>query len=214
MDRLRILPYNARWVNNPVEVQAKIMDIHQRMFVFQDDPYFKDKVLKNWGNALVTATLHALHVFLSGLPRDPEDPTRPLKLESIKPPKVVVDATNAKIAKENPVLMFIKDYMATTTGECVRVDIAFAQFHQFGKNENSLRIKYMDRGKFEEAFLKENIDVDRDENGVNRFKGYKMVRDVPNLDGGGVRVGDGASYIPGPAEPLPKRSRGESDEFY
>ena len=216
MDRLRILPYNARWVNNPAEVQSKIMDVHQRMFVFQDDPYFKDKILKNWGNALVTAGLHALHVFMSALPRDPEDPTRPLKLESIKPPKVVVDATNAKIAKENPVLMFIKDYMGTTAGECVRVDVAFTQFQQFGKNENSFRIKYMDRGKFEEAFLKENIDVDRDANGVNRFKGYKMVKDVPILDivGGGGVVSDGHSYVPGPAEPLAKRHRDEDDAFY
>jgi hypothetical protein len=74
----------------------------------------------------------------------------------------------------------------------------------------------MDRGKFEEAFLKENIDVDRDVNGVNRFKGYKMVKEVPILDmvGGGGGVCEGNSYVPGPAEPLAKRHRDENDVFY
>jgi hypothetical protein len=212
MDRLRILPYNARWVANPSEIQSKMTDIHQKMFVFQDNPIFKDKILKTWGNAMVTKCLKELHLFLAKLPCDPEHPNTPLRLESIKPPKVVRDYTRSKIEHEHPVLEFINTYMATTTilEEYVSVDVAFSQFQRFGRNENSMKIKSMHRSAFQEALLREDVDVTRKDDGVNCFKGYKMLKEVPNLDREPV-VCEGAEYVPGPAN---KRQRDENDSFY
>jgi hypothetical protein len=213
---LRILPYNDRWVPNPAEVQAKLTDIHQKMYVFQDNPIFKDKILKNWGNAMVTKCLHELHLFLCRLPRDPEHPEQPLRLDSIKPPKVVRDFTKAKIEKEHPVLDFVHHYMTNTSqpAKFVTVEVAFSQFQQFGRNENSLKIKAMQRANFQEALQKVDIDTVRDDHsGENVFVGWMMSKDVPNLDGHGFPQSSGHNingfdYVP----PSPKRQRLEDDD--
>jgi len=186
MDRLRILPYNARWVPNPAEVKAGMTDIAQAMWVFKEDPKFKDDILAHWGDAMTTRCLYALHLFLAGMPRDPDDPTRPSRMHSIPQPRVVVDTTRAVIERQHPVLSFVRAYMTKTNSavitDHVTVELAFKHFQQFGKNENSMKIRNMPRTTFQEQLLKIDIDVHRDDaSGNTHFKNYVMSKDVPIL---------------------------------
>jgi len=191
MDRLRILPYNARWVANPAEVKAGMTDLKQSLWVFKEDAKFKDGVLAHWGSAMVTSCLFALYTFLSNLKlRDPDNISRPLTLESIPPPRVVVDTTRAVKEQQHPVLCFVRTYMTKSSSSVitdhVTVDAAFKQFQQFGRNENSQKIKNMPRSTFQEQLLKIDIDVHRDEaTGNTHFKNYAMSKDVPILQGTG-----------------------------
>lgn len=215
MDRLRILPYNARWVSNPSDVQSKMNDISQSMWVFQDDPFFKEKKLNKWTSAMTTKCLYELHCFLKSLPSDPEDPSRPAKLQRIPVPQSIVKFTKEKIAKEHPVLSFITTYMGITSElkDFATVELVFSQFMRFGKNENSSRIRHMPRPVFQEAMLKEDIDVIRGEDGINRFNGWKMVKDVPNLDKDDLDADalHNSFYVPPPIQPDFKRARHNDD---
>jgi len=185
MNRMKILPYNAQWVQNPADVKSKMTDVFQAMWVFQDDPYFKDKVLKSWTGAMATCCLYELHLFMKSLPRDPDHPTRPIKLSTIPVPSNVRRATLALVEKEHPVLAFISMYMKKISSmkveDYVTVEYAFTSFQRFGKNENSMKIKYMNRTIFQDALLKEHIEVLQD-GAAPVFKFYAMAKDVPNLE--------------------------------
>lgn len=210
MDRCRVLPYNARWVRNPAEVVASITDLRQKMWVFQDNPYFKEKTLDSWGSAMATKCLYELHLFIKSLPRDIENPTRPAKLESLPIPACVKRATKATIEREHPVIGFLNNFMGQDeSGDInsyVTVDFAFAQFQRFGKNENSKKLTNLNRMSFQEALEKESIEVMQDDGGVYRFKGWKMIKEVPLPDAAGTPAPDGSFYIP------QKRPRDE-DEY-
>ena len=219
MDRLRILPYSAMWVNDPEEAKAKMTDVSKKMWVFKNDSYFKEKVLSMWGDAMVTTCIYALHLFFAGLPRDPDNVQRPLKLETIKAPPAVVAFTKEVIARENPVAMFVQKFMATTKGdeEWALLDNVFANYQRLGRNVNSTRMKNMDRSKFTETLLKQGVYVVEDENFVSRVSGYKMAREVPILcasDANGAAV-EGLSYIPGPYDNAvaESRKRVRNDEY-
>ena len=200
MTRLKMLPYDAQWVSNPAAVK-KTMPFPHNQFIFQDDPYFKDKTLKSWGSAFVTKCLHELHLFFAALPRDPEDPTRPLKLETFPVPPRVRDFTQTKVEKEHPVLSFIKRFLAVTPleDEGTDVDVVFQNFRQLGRNENNMRIKHMAQSQFIESLQKEFIETSVDDEGVNRLCGYKLIKEVPVKD---TRVD-----VPSFYEPAPKRAR-------
>jgi len=222
MDRLRILPYNARWVPNPAEVKAGMTDLKQSLWVFKEDAKFKDDVLAHWGSAMVTRCLYALHMFLLNLkPRDPDDINRPLSLPSIPPPRVVVDTTRIVKEQQHPVLSFVRTYMATTSSSAisdhVTVEAAFKQFQQFGRNENSQKIRSMPRSTFQEQLLKIDIDVHRDEaTGNTHFKNYAMSKDVPILQGTGNDsfAMDPPSYNPPPANNKRYRDHDGDDDAY
>ena len=216
MDRLRVLPYNARWVPNPVEVKAKMTDMTTAMWVFKDDPYFKEKMLQTWGDALVTKCLYELHLFLLSLPRCPENPHRPSKLEIIPVPEVVKKATRDCIEREHPVLNFIRTYMAPTSSvdisDYVLVEICFSMFVRYGKNENNSKIKYMNRSIFQEDLLRQNITVVKNVGGYSFFKGYRMTKEVPFLHVGPdapISADGGNSYVPphivAPSSPPPSK---------
>ena len=209
MDRMRILPYNARWVRNPAAVIAQMSDLPSTMYVFRDDPYFKEKTLKNWGNAMVTASLHALHVFLANLKRDPDNLTRPLKLETFPVPKCVAKATKENIEREHPVLNFVRMYMGRTASsdvaDYVTVEFCFGAYQRFGKNENSGKIKYTNRTSFQEDMLKMDFSVIRGDDEVYRFKGWKMTKEVPNLDSSDL-VDVGSFYQPAHVAPGDQRA--------
>ena len=209
MDRLVMLPYNARWVPDPQAIKAKLPDLSQREWIFQDDPYFKEKKLQKWTSAMVTKCLYELHLFFSSMQRDDDNPDRPAKLQRIPVPKSIQRFTRETIEHEHPVLIFIRTYMKQTSvvGEYVTVEYAFSQFMRFGKNENSIRIRHMNRSSFQQAMLKEDMDVSRDDNGVSVFKGWKMKMDVPVLEqnGSDAPAAEGFFYQPPPAEPPAKR---------
>jgi hypothetical protein len=209
MDRMRILPYNARWVQNPAAVIAQMSDLPSTMYVFKDDPYFKEKTLKNWGNAMVTASLHALHVFLGNLKRDPDNLTRPLKLETFPVPECVLKATKENIEREHPVLNFVRMYMGRTASsdvaDYVTVEFCFVSYQRFGKNENSGKIKFTNRSSFQEDMLKMNFSVIRGDDDTYRFQGWKMTKVVPNLDSSDL-VDVGSFYQPAPVDPGDQRA--------
>lgn len=217
MDRCRVLPYNARWVRNPAEVIATMTDLTQKMWVFQDNPYFKEKTLDSWGNAMVTKCLYQLHLFLKDLPRDPENPTRPMKLESIPVPPCVKKATKFTIEREHPVMGFLNNYMGQedsgNVDAYVTVEYAFAQFQRFGKNENSKKLTSLNRVSFQEALEKENIEVMQDAEGIYRFKGWKMTKEVVLVENSSSSslAQEGSFYIPGPAQ---KRARIDDEYEY
>lgn len=197
MNRMRILPYNAQWVAHPAEIKAQMTDTFQKMWVFQDDPYFKDKTLKSWTHAMLTSTLYALHKFLRSMEPDPEDPSKPNKLSVIPVPRAVQKATAEKIEHEQPILEFIKTYMGSTksthTCDYVTVEKAFRAYAQFGKNVNSLKIKHMNRAAFQEALLQHHIETIITDDGLV-FQFYKMIKEVPNYDP--AVSADGAVYVP------------------
>jgi hypothetical protein len=213
MDRCQVLPYNARWVRNPAEVCATMTTVAQKMWVFQDNPYFKEKILDSWGSAMVTKCLYELHIFLKNLPRDLENATRPAKLESIPVPNCVKKATIFTIEREHPVMGFLNNFMGQDDSgrvdNYVTVEHAFAQFQRFGKNENSKKLTNLNRMSFQEALEKESIEVMLDGEGVYRFKGWKMVKEVPIIDSSPL-VADGSFYVPQPAQ---KRQRIDDDEY-
>jgi hypothetical protein len=216
MDRLVMLPYNARWVPDPQAIKAKMPDLLQRAWVFQDDAYFKEKKLQKWTSAMVTKCLYELHLFFSSLQQDDNDnPGHPLKLHRIPVPKSIQQFTRETIEREHPVLIFIRTYMKQTSvfEEYVAVENAFSQFMRFGKNENSIRIRHMNRSSFQQAMLKEDMDVIRDENGLAVFKGWKMKMDVPLLElkGSDAPAPEGFFYRPPPAEPPTKKARRDAD---
>ena len=222
MDRLRILPYNARWVPNPAEVKAGMTDLTQSLWVFKEDPKFKDDVLANWGSAMLTRCLYALHLFLLQMPRDPDHPGHPMTMQSIPPPLVVRDTTRAVKEQQHPVLSFVRTYMTKSSSSVitdhVTVEAAFKQFQQFGKNENSQNIRSMPRSTFQEQLLKIDIDVHRDDtSGNTHFKNYTMSKDVPILQGSGYEslAMDGAAYQPPPANNNKRyRDHDEDDAAY
>lgn len=183
MSRLKIMPYDAQWVPNPAQVRASL-PLPQSLYVFQDDPYFKEKTLRLWGDAFVTSSLRALHLFLKTLPRDPDDPSRPLKLETFPIPTRVLNFTRTKIETEHPVLGFIKRYIFKIEGIETNGDVegVFQSFRQMGRNENNYKIKYMTMSQFIEALQKEFIECTADEEGVNRMQGYTMRGTVPCKD--------------------------------
>jgi hypothetical protein len=214
MDRCRVLPYNARWVRNPAEVIASMTDINQKLWVFQDNPYFKEKTLNSWGNAMVTKCLYELHQFFKSLPRDTENPHRPAKLESIPVPACVKTATKFTIEREHPVIGFLNNFMghedSGNVSDYVTVEYAFAQFQRFGKNENSKKLTCMNRVSFQEALEKENIEVMQDQESIYRFKCWKMIKEVPSTDSSGPMAAEGSFYIPLANN---KRRRDEDDEY-
>lgn len=208
MDRCRVLPYNARWVPNPAAVIVNMTDITQHMWVFQDDPFFKEKTLKTWGSAMTTKCLYELHLFLKQLPRDPDSPERPARLETIPVPKCVRNATKQTIEREHPVRNFINNYMgqvnSTRIADFVTVETAFVQFQRFGKNENSRKIQNFNRCSFQDALEKEDIGVVQGPGGIAHFKGWIISKEVPNLDKDAAPVNDGYYYVPPPAEKRPR----------
>ena len=207
VNRLRFMPYNAQWVTDVPAVKRKL-GFPANMWVFKEDPYFKERTLPLWKDAMVTKTLYELHLFLKSLPRDIENPDRPAKLESFPVPKAVRDYTTERVQREHPLLAFIQNHLGQTNDEdkYVTMDIAFQQFRQFGRNENSGRIKYMNRSQFQEGLVKEHIDV-MGESGEQKLAGYFIKKEVLNLDKP-VDVSD--SYIPPPV----KRRRDDGvDDF-
>jgi hypothetical protein len=216
MDRCRVLPYNARWVRDPSAVTASMSDVNQKLWVFQDNPYFKEKILGTWGNAMVTKCLYQLHLFLKSLPRDNENPERPAKLQSIPVPSCVLLATSSTIEREHPVIGFVNHYMGQEssgiTDNYVPVDVAFMQFQRFAKNENSKKLTNLNRVSFQEALEKVDIEVMQDGDSVYRFKGWKMTKDVPVQENNNqsALAADGDFYIP---EPAFKRRRVGEDEY-
>ena len=207
VNRLRFMPYNAQWVTDVAKVKGKL-GLPASLYVFQEDPYFKEKTLPLWKDAMVTKTLYELHLFLKTLPRDPENPEYPLKLQSFPVPKVVRNYTTERVQREHPLLAFIQKHLGQTEDPSAyeKLDIAFQQFRQFGRNENSGRIKYMNRSQFQEGLAKENIEVETNNMEIV-LSGYYIKKYVENLDKP-VDVNDpGASYIP-----ALKRKRDDDEE--
>ena len=205
VNRLRFLPYNAQWVTDVPGVKRRL-GFPGSMYVFKEDPYFKERTLPLWKNAMVTRTLYELHLFLKSLPRDIDNPEQPAKLQSFPVPKTVLDYTKERVQREHPLLAFIQNHLGQTmeVSDFVAIDIAFQQFRQFGRNENNGRIKYMNRSQFQEGLMKENIEVESVDNEI-RLSGYYIKKDVVNLDKP-VDIQD--SYVPPPA----KRSRPDNDD--
>ena len=185
MNRMRLMPYNAQWVRG-VDLAAvrKKVGLPGSLFVFKEDPYFKDRVLKSWGDAFVTKCLWELHLFLKQLPdRDPENPEHPARLCSFPVPSVIQKFTTAKIQQEHPILAFIDRHLGTTDStdpsSFLTLEDAFEAFRRFARNDNSIRAKHMSKTQFQEALEKEHIDVLSMENGDDCLQGYYMKKEVP-----------------------------------
>ena len=90
---------------------------------------------------------------------------------------------------------------STKIQDFVTVEDAFSQFQRFGRNENSKKITHMTRSMFQEALLKQDIDVIKGEDDMVLFKGWHMKKVVPILSNDTVE--EGVAYVPPPV----KRSR-------
>lgn len=195
VNRLRVLPYKAQWVSIPSETRAKMTDPFLRYWVFQDDPYFKDRILPGWNDAMATTCLYELHKFFKSLTPDPENPDIPLKLSRIPIPAVVRNATRELVQQEHPVLAFVAEFMKKTKSTDPRmytpVNVAFTNFQRYARNSNSLKMKAMTITRFREALGREHIDVVTTADGVDVFQYYKLTREVPDMSRDGTMPNDG-----------------------
>ena len=211
VNRLRVLPYKAQWVSNPTETKAKMTDAYLRGWVFQDDPYFKDRILPCWNNAMVSSCLYELHKFFKSLPADPDNPNTPLKLARIPVPAAVRKATKELVQQQHPVLAFVAEFMKKISSESthmyVPVNVAFLNFQRYARNANSMKMKCMNITHFKEALSREHIDVISTADGMEVFEHYRLVREVPDMSRDSVPVSDGYSYCPAPATVEPSRKR-------
>ena len=218
VNRLRVLPYKAQWVSNPPETRKKMTDAYLRGWVFQDDPYFKDRILPCWNNAMVSSCLYELHKFFKTLAPDPDNPNVPLKLARIPVPRAVSRATTELVQQQHPVLAFVAEFMkkftCTSFLQCVPVNVAFLNFQRYARNSNSMKMKSMNITHFKEALSREHIDVVSTADGMEVFEHYKLIREVPDMSRDNtVPASEGYSYCPSPAieQPSRKRYRDESD---
>jgi hypothetical protein len=79
------------------------------------------------------------------------------------------------------------------------LDECFAQFRQFGKNNNDPKAKFTNISKFEELLRKEHIKVIRLDDEQAVLKGYFLKKEVARPE----RSHDESFYI----QPEPKRAR-------
>lgn len=215
INRLRVLPYKAQWVSSPSETKSKMTDAFLRGWVFQDDPYFKDRILPGWNNAMATACLYELHKFFKSLTPDPDNPDTPLKLSRVPVPAVVRNATKHLVQQEHPVLAFVAEFMQKTSSNDPRtytpVNIAFTNFQRYARNSNSMKMKAMTITQFKEALGREHIDVVTTPDGVDAFQYYRLSREVPDMSRDGTMPSDGFSYCPPPAVDTYNRKRNRDD---
>lgn len=215
VNRLRVLPYKAQWVSDPKETRSKMTDVFLRGWVFQDDPYFKDRVLPNWNDAMATACLYELHKFFKSLDPDPDNPDTPLKLSRIPVPSAVRRATSQLVQQEHPVLAFVAEFMYKTNAHelhsYVPVNHAFQNFQRYARNSNSMKMKSMTITQFKEALGREHIDVAVTTDGMEVFKNYKLSREVPDMSRDNTAPIDGYVYCPPPAMGSPSRKRYRDD---
>jgi hypothetical protein len=217
VNRLRVLPYRAQWVSNPTETKSKMTDAYLKGWVFQDDPYFKDRILPGWNNAMVSICLYELHKFFKSLTPDPDNPSVPLKLARIPVPGAVRKATKELVQQQHPVLAFVAEFMKKISSVdpymYVPVNVAFLNFQRYARNSNSLKMKSMNIIHFKEALNREHIDVITTNDGMEVFEHYRLVREVPDMSRDNTVVNDGYSYCPPPVtvQPTRKRYRDESE---
>ena len=211
VNRLRVLPYKAQWVSNPSETCSKMTDAFLRGWVFQDDPYFKDRVLPSWNDAMATTCLYELHKFFKTLVPDPDNPDVPLKLSRIPVPSAVRIATSQLVQQEHPVLAFVAEFMhksgASDLRVCVPVNYAFQNFQRYARNSNSMKMKAMTITQFKEALGREHINVATTSDGMEVFKNYQLSREVPDMARDNTMPMDGYSYCPPPVMGSPTRKR-------
>lgn len=217
VNRLRVLPYRAQWVSNPADTKSKMTDVYLRGWVFQDDPYFKDRILPCWNNAMVSSCLYELHKFFKSLAPDPDNPNVPLKLARIPVPAAVRNATTELVQQQHPVLAFVAEFMKKISSRdphmYLPVNVAFLNFQRYARNSNSLKMKSMNITHFKEALSREHIDVISTMDGMEVFEHYTLVREVPDMSRDNTIAADGYSYCPAPAtiQMSRKRYRDESD---
>lgn len=215
INRLRVLPYKAQWVSSPSDTKSKMTDPFLRGWVFQDDPYFKDRILPGWNNAMATACLYELHKFFKSLAPDPENPGTPLKLSRIPVPAVVRNATKQLVQQEHPVLAFVAEFMQKTSSTDPRVytpvNVTFTNFQRYARNSNSMKMKSMTITQFKEALGREHIDVVTTPDGVDAFQYYRLAREVPDMSRDGTMPSDGYSYCPQPVVDTYSRKRNRDD---
>lgn len=211
VNRLRVLPYKAQWVSSPSDTRSKMTDTFLKGWVFQDDPYFKDRVLPNWNDAMATTCLYELHKFFKSLTPDPDNPNTPLKLSRIPVPAAVRHATSQLVQQEHPVLAFVAEFMRKTNStnlhRCVPVNHAFQNFQRYARNSNSMKMKSMTITQFKEALGREHIDVATTSDGMEVFKNYRLSREVPDMARDNTMPVDGYSYCPPPIMGSPTRKR-------
>ena len=199
MNRLRVMPYRCLWQKKSMmseTIQKRPLNL--KMWVFEEDPYFKDKAFKDgpssFASAMVTKCLYELHLFLKQLPHNPTDPTRPAKLESFPVPAVVHDYTQEVIQREHPVLGFISMHLGKTDNSSLFhcFDDTFKNFQLYGHNANTYKMKNMTKPQFEEALSKEHISLTAPgaDGTPPRLDGYCLKLAVPNHD----RQRDNDSY--------------------
>jgi hypothetical protein len=185
-NRLRIMPYDAVWVTDVAATNTTCKnDIKKAMYVFQEDASFKENKLSMWGDAMTTTCLFALHVFFKLLPRDPADPTRPLKLQSLPIPACVKKLTEKVILSEHELLSFVKEHLAETKAgqKDIRLDVAWYNFRVFSRNKTG-RPKIATLTKFEGALGRADMIIkDPNMSGLDKYiEGYYLAKEAISLE--------------------------------
>jgi len=179
-DRLRIIPYNARWVKDVAQAKATIpMGDPKSNHIYQEDNSFKTGKLVEWRDAFVGICLRQLHLFIK------ENKTAAGPLPGFPIPRCVVAKTEQVSQKQRPWVRFVKVHMGKTIlGEVDgAVDDIYTQFKIYAKNEGNRKAIYMDKLAFCDALERASgIRVHVDDDGFRTFKGWKQTVVVKDHD--------------------------------
>lgn len=160
MNRIRIMPYAAEWVDDPAETRKKL-SIDKAMNIHQSIGTFKEDYLVKWRDAMVTVCLHALHRYFAGLPKKEGSSTIPKQLQQFPVPTAVRQYTKQTIAAQQPLLLFIQKYLRINRGgeNPVSLSVAFNNFRVFAQNENNVALMKTNRLSFEGDLAKNHINI-------------------------------------------------------
>jgi hypothetical protein len=200
MTRIRIMPYNAEWVDDPVQTRKKL-SLAKASHVHQSVGSFKEDSLVHWRDAMATVCLHALHLYFCSLPKAHGSKTVPMHLTGFPVPKAVQQFTKATIEMQQPLLAFLNAYIGTCkNGETmVPVTVAFKNFRAFAHNENNTNMMKQSRVGFESDLKKHHINV-LVLNGENVLDGHYLKKEV-EVEKSGRDNGWTDADIPGPPDP-------------
>jgi len=180
MDRLRIIPYDARWVKNVATYKAALpLSDPKRNHIYQEDNSFKTGKLVEWSDAFVAICLKELHGFIK------KNKTDSGPLPGFTIPECVSKFTSHVSQKQRPWVRFVKVHMAKTIEGEVHgdVDSIYTQFKIYAKNEGNRKCSNMDKLSFCNALERSSgIKVHVGEDGYRTFSGWKQTVMVVDQD--------------------------------
>jgi hypothetical protein len=163
-------------------------------YLMPENAFFKTSVLPQWGDAMITTCLHAVHKHLNKMQRDPDNPAS-IILKGFTVPEAVLKFTAQIISQQHPLHGFIAKHLTLVEGGKVSVDVVFTNFRRFGENNNDKKIRAMTQNTFIDSLTLEEISVQQEE-GSWFVYGYELSSEVVASNDMSGPVAEGSYYEP------------------